>query len=307
MTKKKGDIALKIRTFQNFIRDAIHNIWRNSWMSVASIASVVAVLIILGFVLIFMGNIQNAASAVEDTIELKAFLDVNISKEKVKEIEKQLNSYDKIQDITLETKEEALKNFSQQLGHRQDLLEGLEENNPLQNAYIISLKDPNQAEEVAKYIKKIDGIEEVKYGEEVVDKLLQSTQFIKAATFVLTVILAGVSIFVISNTIKITVFSRRREINIMKYVGATNWYIRWPFIIEGGILGVIGALFSILILAYGYYYVIGAIQNTSFSLVMSALVPAGEMMGTVTLLFLNFGLLIGIFGSILSIRKFLRV
>lgn len=307
MTKKKGDIALKIRTFQNFIRDAIHNIWRNSWMSVASIASVVAVLIILGFVLIFMGNIQNAASAVEDTIELKAFLDVNISKEKVKEIEKQLNSYDKIQDITLETKEEALENFSQQLGHRQDLLEGLEENNPLQNAYIISLKDPNQAEEVAKYIKKIDGIEEVKYGEEVVDKLLQSTQFIKAATFVLTVILAGVSIFVISNTIKITVFSRRREINIMKYVGATNWYIRWPFIIEGGILGVIGALFSILILAYGYYYVIGAIQNTSFSLVMSALVPAGEMMGTVTLLFLNFGLLIGIFGSILSIRKFLRV
>ncbi|WP_159454697.1 permease-like cell division protein FtsX [Garciella nitratireducens] len=298
---------MKIRTFQNFIRDAIHNIWRNSWMSVASIASVVAVLIILGFVLIFMGNIQNAASAVEDTIELKAFLDVNISKEKVKEIEKQLNSYDKIQDITLETKEEALKNFSQQLGHRQDLLEGLEENNPLQNAYIISLKDPNQAEEVAKYIKKIDGIEEVKYGEEVVDKLLQSTQFIKAATFVLTVILAGVSIFVISNTIKITVFSRRREINIMKYVGATNWYIRWPFIIEGGILGVIGALFSILILAYGYYYVIGAIQNTSFSLVMSALVPAGEMMGTVTLLFLNFGLLIGIFGSILSIRKFLRV
>ena len=307
MIKREEVIVLKIRIFQNFIRDAVHNIWRNSWMSVASIASVIAVLIILGFVLIFMGNIQNAADTVENTIELKAFLELDTGKEKAEEIGKQLNSYDKIQKATLETKDQALENFSQQLGHRQDLLAGLEQNNPLQNAYIISLKDPNQAEEVAKYVGKIDGVEEVKYGEEVVDKLLQSTQFIRIATLVLTLILAGVSIFVISNTIKITVFSRRREINIMKYVGATNWYIRWPFIIEGAILGVIGALASILILSYGYYYIIGMIQNTALVLVSSALVPAKEMIGTIALLFLSFGLLIGIFGSILSIRKFLRV
>ncbi len=307
MIKREEVIVLKIRTFQNFIRDAVHNIWRNSWMSVASIASVIAVLIILGFVLIFMGNIQNAADTVENTIELKAFLELDTGKEKAEEIGKQLNSYDKIQKATLETKDQALENFSQQLGHRQDLLAGLEQNNPLQNAYIISLKDPNQAEEVAKYVGKIDGVEEVKYGEEVVDKLLQSTQFIRIATLVLTLILAGVSIFVISNTIKITVFSRRREINIMKYVGATNWYIRWPFIIEGAILGVIGAFASILILSYGYYYIIGMIQNTALVLVSSALVPAKEMIGTIALLFLSFGLLIGIFGSILSIRKFLRV
>lgn len=276
-------------------------------MSVASIASVIAVLIILGFVLIFMGNIQNAADTVEDTIELKAFLDLDIEKEKVEEIGNQLNSYDKIKETTLETKDQALENFSQQLGRRQDLLEGLEENNPLQNAYVISLKDPNQAQEVAKYVSKIDGVEEVKYGEEVVNKLLQSTQFIRVATLVLTLILAGISIFVISNTIKITVFSRKREINIMKYVGATNWYIRWPFIIEGAILGVIGAFVSILILSYGYYYIIGTIQNTALVLASSALVPAREMIGTIAMLFLNFGLLIGIFGSILSIRKFLKV
>lgn len=307
MTKRKGGIVLKIRTFQNFFRDAMHHIWRNSWMSIASITSVIAVLIILGIVLIFMGNIQYAADTVEDTIELKAFLELGIGKEEIKSIGEELNSYDKVQEITLETKDEALENFSDQLGDRQDLMKGLEEDNPMQNSYIITLKNPDQAEEVAEYVEKLEGVEEVKYGEEVVDKLLASTKFIRIFTIILTLILVGISIFIISNTIKITVFSRKREIGIMKYIGATNWYVRWPFVIEGAILGMIGALLAILILSYGYYYFTGMAQSSAISLIPNILVPAKQIMSTVAILFIVFGLLIGIFGSILSMRRFLRV
>lgn len=307
MIKRKVGIVLKIRTFQNFFRDAVHSIWRNSWMSVASIASVIAVLVILGFVLIFMGNIQYATNTVEDTIELKAFLDVDIGQKEIESIGEELNSYEKIQGITLETKDEALENFSEQLGDRRDLMEGLQEDNPMPNSYVISLKNPDQAQEVAEYVNGLEGVEEVKYGEEVVDKLLASTRFIRVFTIVLTLILAGVSIFIISNTIKITVFSRKGEISIMKYVGATNWYVRWPFVIEGAILGIIGALLAILILSYGYYYFTGMAQSSALSLITSILVPAEQIMSTVAVLFVAFGLLIGIFGSILSMRRFLRV
>jgi cell division transport system permease protein len=298
---------MKINTFRIFSRDAIQNIWRNSWMSLASISSVVAVLVIIGLILIFMVNIQYVASIVEDTIELKAFLEVDIGQDEINGIKAQLETNEKIDNITFESKEQALEKFSEQIGDRKDLISGLEENNPLQNSFILSIKDPSEANVIAETIANIEGVEEVKYGEEVVDKVLQSTKFIRTFTIIITLILATVSIFIISNTIKLTVFSRKKEINIMKYVGATNWYVRWPFLIEGAILGLIGALFSLLLLGYSYYYFTGMAQNTALSIISNSLVPAGEMISQITLYFIIAGVVIGVVGSILSIRRFLRV
>jgi len=307
LTSRKVDIIMKINTFRIFSRDAIQNIWRNSWMSLASISSVVAVLVIIGLILIFMVNIQYVASIVEDTIELKAFLEVDIGQDEINGIKAQLETNEKIDNITFESKEQALEKFSEQIGDRKDLISGLEENNPLQNSFILSIKDPSEANVIAETIANIEGVEEVKYGEEVVDKVLQSTKFIRTFTIIITLILATVSIFIISNTIKLTVFSRKKEINIMKYVGATNWYVRWPFLIEGAILGLIGALFSLLLLGYSYYYFTGMAQNTALSIISNSLVPAGEMISQITLYFIIAGVVIGVVGSILSIRRFLRV
>ena len=298
---------MKINTFRIFSRDALQNIWRNSWMSVASISSVVAVLVIIGIILIFMMNIQYLANMVEDTIELKAFLDIDIEQDEINEIKTQLKANKKIDTIVFESKDEALEKFSEQIGERKDLISGLKENNPLQNAFIMTIKDPNEANEIAKSITAIKGVEEVKYGEEIVDKVLQSTKFVRTFTIVITIILAIVSVFIISNTIKLTVFSRKREINIMKYIGATNWYVRWPFIIEGAILGLIGALFSLLILGYAYYYFIGMAQHTALSMISNTLVPAGEMISQISIYFVMTGVFIGIVGSILSVRRFLQV
>lgn len=298
---------MKINTFRIFSRDALQNIWRNSWMSVASISSVVAVLVIIGIILIFMMNIQYLANMVEDTIELKAFLDIDIEQDEINEIKTKLKANKKIDTIVFESKDEALEKFSEQIGERKDLISGLKENNPLQNAFIMTIKDPNEANEIAKSITAIKGVEEVKYGEEIVDKVLQSTKFVRTFTIVITIILAIVSVFIISNTIKLTVFSRKREINIMKYIGATNWYVRWPFIIEGAILGLIGALFSLLILGYAYYYFIGMAQHTALSMISNTLVPAGEMISQISIYFVMTGVFIGIVGSILSVRRFLQV
>ncbi len=276
-------------------------------MSVASVSSVIAVLVILGMVLIFMTNIQHIATTVEGTIELKAFLDVDIQPEQIQQVLAELKKDDRIESIEFESKEDALEKFSQQIGDRKDLMAGFEENNPMQNAFIIGPKDPNEVREIVQSISGIQGVDEVKYGEEIIEKILQSTYFVRVFTIIITLILSGVSIFIISNTIKLTVFSRKREISIMKYVGATNWFVRWPFIIEGAIIGILGAIFSILILSYGYYYFTGLAQNSILSMISTALVPAREMIGQVTFYFIIAGLLIGIFGSLLSIRRFLRV
>ncbi len=298
---------MKINTFRIFSRDAIHNIWRNSWMSLASISSVVAVLLIIGLILIFMVNVQYIANFVEDKIELKAFLDLDLDQEDVISIKDQLESNEKIGTVIFESKEDALEKFSQQIGDRKDLISGLEKDNPLQNSFIVTIKNPNEVNEIAESIGRIKGVEEVKYGEEIVDKVLQSTRFIRTLTFIVTLILAIISIFIISNTIKITVYAREREISIMKYVGATNWYVRWPFLIEGAILGLIGSLFALLILGYSYYYFTGMAQNTALSIISNSLVPAGQMINQIKWYFAVGGLSIGVIGSILSMRKFLRV
>ena len=188
-----------------------------------------------------------------------------------------------------------------------DLISGLEKDNPLQNSFIVTIKNPNEVNEIAESIGRIKGVEEVKYGEEIVDKVLQSTRFIRTLTFIVTLILAIISIFIISNTIKITVYAREREISIMKYVGATNWYVRWPFLIEGAILGLIGSLFALLILGYSYYYFTGMAQNTALSIISKSLVPGGQMINQIKWYFAVGGLSIGVIGSILSMRKFLRV
>ena len=298
---------MKIRTFGFFARDAAKNIWRNSLMSLASVGSVIAVLVLMGMFLIFMMNIQHLADTVESTIELKAYLKDDVDQEQIKAVEEQIKTNKQIEKVELETKEQALKNFSEQIGKKEDIIKGLEESNPLPNSFILKLKNPKDVEEVSKFVDKIEGVEEVKYGEEIVDKLLQSTYFARMLTLILTIILTAVSIFIISNTIKLTVFSRQREINIMKYVGATNWYVRWPFLMEGSLLGLIGALFSALILGYGYYYFTGLTSNTMVSVLSNSLIPASAMMTQITLFFMIVGFAIGALGSILSIRKFLRV
>ncbi|MDP9751408.1 permease-like cell division protein FtsX [Thermoanaerobacter pentosaceus] len=292
------------RNFKYFLKEGFSNLARNRLMTIASITSVMAAMLILGLVVVIILNVNSLTYQVESQLELKAFLKDNISKEQVTQIGNDIKSIEGVTSVVFESKEEALRKFKQQLGDKSYLAEGLENDNPLPQSYIIKVKDANLMKDISNKIKQINGVEKVSYGQDVVDKLLGIIKIIRIVGLSIILILFIISIVIISNTIKLGVFARRREINIMKYIGATDWFIRWPFLIEGVILGLIGALLSVIILVLAYGYVLDVMNN---KLIMFQLLPLEKIVGGILLYFSMIGAIIGALGSGLSIKRFLNV
>ncbi|ADH61458.1 protein of unknown function DUF214 [Thermoanaerobacter mathranii subsp. mathranii str. A3] len=292
------------RNFKYFLKEGFSNLARNRLMTIASITSVMAAMLILGLVVVIILNVNSLTYQVESQLELKAFLKDNISKEQVTQIGNDIKSIEGVTSVVFESKEEALRKFKQQLGDKSYLAEGLENDNPLPQSYIIKVKDANLMKDISTKIKQINGVEKVSYGQDVVDKLLGIIKIIRIVGLSIILILFIISIVIISNTIKLGVFARRREINIMKYIGATDWFIRWPFLIEGVILGLIGALLSVIILVLAYGYVLDVMNN---KLIMFQLLPLEKIVGGILLYFSMIGAIIGALGSGLSIKRFLNV
>ncbi|HHW57248.1 MAG TPA: ABC transporter permease [Clostridia bacterium] len=292
------------RNFKYFLREGFNNLTRNRLMTIASITSVMAALIILGLFLLIILNVDTMANQVESQLELKAFLKDDLTEEQIDKIKKEIESIDGVTSIIFESKEQALEKFKQQLGDKSYLAEGLEKDNPLPQSYIVKVKDANLMKEIAKDIKQIDGVDKVSYGQDVVEKLLGIIRIIRIVGFSIILILFIISIIIISNTIKLGVFARRREISIMKYIGATDWFIRWPFLIEGIVLGLAGALLSVGILALMYGYALNFVNNR---LIVFDLLPLSKMTKEMTVYFSLIGAVIGAVGSGLSIKRFLNV
>lgn len=202
------------------------------------------------------------------------------------------------------SREEALDRLREQFGERQDLLDSVEEMNPLRHSFEIKAEEAEQVKVVAQEVGRIEGVAEVKYRQEVVERLFSLTRSIRIAGLVLVVLLLMATVFLISNTIRLTVFARRREIGIMKLVGATDWFIRWPFILEGILLGVLGTLVSVLILRRLYDWVVASIYS---SLPFIPVIPPEGIMQPLILLLFGLGFFVGAFGSLVSLRRFLRV
>lgn len=301
---------MKLFSFKNFIRDAIQNIRRNSVMSVASILSVVCALVIVGVVLALAININYITDNIEGELELKVYLNDNIPSIVQDEIYKTLTILDGVEDVTYQSKEEALQAFKESLGaENASLISNYTvENSPLPAAFIVNFNDAQYIEAAYKQAVKLDGVKDAVYGEDTVNKLLQFNKFANTLTWVVSAILSLIAVFIIFNTTKLTVFSRRNEISIMKYVGATDWYIRFPFLIEGTFLGFWGAIFSILMLRNLYYFVVGILQSSLSILPLGqTLAPANFVINRISVIFLVYGILLGTIGSSFSIKKFLHV
>lgn len=301
---------MKLFSFKNFFRDAIQNIRRNSVMSVASILSVVCALVIVGVVLALAININYITDNIESKLELKVYLNDNIPSIVQDEIYKTLVSLDGVEDVTYESKEEALKSFKESLGSENASIISnyTVENSPLPAAFIVKFTEARFIEPAYNQAVKMDGVKDAVYGEDTVNKLIQFNKFANTVTWVVSAILSLIAVFIIFNTTKLTVFSRRNEISIMKYVGATDWYIRFPFLIEGTLLGLFGAVFSILMLRNLYYFVAGILQGSLSILPLGqTLAPAGFVMSRIAVIFLVYGILLGTVGSSFSIKKFLHV
>lgn len=296
---------MKISSIKYFISDSLKSIRRNKTISLASSATVAATLFILGVFMLSALNVQQAIKNVESKVEIKIFLREDITLGQQKELEKKIKSIDKIVDIRYESKEQAVEKFKEQIGEEnKDLVKGLEKENPLPSSYIVKVKDPSMVTSVANDIKNLKGIEKIQEGKKIVDKIVSITKTVKWVGMVLFVILIGVSLFLIGNTIKITVYSRRKEIGIMKYIGATDWFIRWPFVIEGAILGITGAFIGFIVLYYLYDVVYSRMAS---ALYLINFIKPTYVLTTMSWEFILLGILIGAIGSILSIRKFLAV
>jgi cell division transport system permease protein len=303
--KREVHTDMKISTLKYFAIDSLKSIKRNKTISFASAATVAATLFILGVFLLTALDVQQVIKNVESRVEIKVFLNNDITIGEEKALETKIKGMSEVASVKYETKQEAMKNFKEQIGEdNKALLEGLEKDNPLPNAYVVKVKDPEMVSKVVDSVKDMKGIYEIQAGKEIVDRVVAVTKTIKWIGMALFAILIGVSLFLIGNTIKITLYSRRREIGIMKYIGATDWFIRWPFIIEGMIIGIIGAIVGCILLYYGYNVVYTKVSTNLF---LVKLVQPKYVLTNISWQFGLLGILIGSIGSMLSIRKFLAV
>lgn len=298
---------MKSRDIKYYFREAYKGFRRNRVMSFSSVASVTATLIVIGIFLMMAFNINFMATNIESQVEIKAYLidglkedTLDFSLAKVKEMEG-------VKDVYYTSKEQALEDYRKQLGEDADILNGLEDRNPLPASYTIILTDPLYAKTVATQVETFSSVEKTEYGREVLDKLLKITAGLRIGCIGLIVVLFLISTFIISNTIKLTVFARRREISIMKYVGATDWFVRWPFIIEGIFIGFLGSLITFAVLSGIYYYIWKIINGANLGLMAFELMPMNILMTNIQIVIVIIGVSIGFLGSALSVRKFLKV
>lgn len=249
-------------------------------------------------------NVNKFATNVEDMIEIKAFLKDDVTTLQQQKLESDIKAIPGVVSVEYESKEKALEKFKEQLGENKDLAKGLEESNPLPASFIIKVDKPESVESISAKITPMDGVLRVKDGKKTVQTIAKLVRVIRYSSIVIMIILGAISVFLISNTIKLTVFARKREISIMKYIGATDWFIRWPFILEGLILGLIGGVLAAFIIENGYMYVANSIQR---NLMIFSLVPPQQVVKQFWWQFSLLGTFIGGFGSLISIRKFLVV
>lgn len=298
---------MRIRTGSYLVQQGFRNIWRNRMMSFASVGSVAAALLILGIVFILIVNTNHMVEDVKTQFDaIQLYLLDDVGNEEILAIKARLEAVEGVRELKYEPKETALDNMREKWGEQAYLLDGLE-SNPLPNSIIVYVKDIRYSDRVVEEVSGIGGIEEIKYYQDIVQKLLTIAGFIRGLGLAVITVLVGLSIFIIGNTIKLTVAARRREINIMKYVGATNWFIRWPFFIEGMVLGLAGALLALGLVYFGYGYVYERISRQVYLLFTTYIVSTEVVFRDMTLVFAVLGMGIGALGSLLSMRKYLRV
>jgi len=297
---------MKLDSVKYFIKDAFKSIVRNKTLSIASMATVAATLFILGTVTLTMVNVDKAVAHIGSKIEVKVFIKDDITSDQQDALRGKLESIEGVKEVTLETKEQALEKVKDQMKDDAEMLTaGFDEKNPFPGSFTVKVTKPEVVDTIIESVKTAEGVEKIKDARDIIDKISKLTSSIKVVGIIAFVVFILVSLFLIGNTIKITVYSRKREIGIMKYVGATDWFIRWPFIIEGVILGIAGGIVSTIVLNVAYAMIVNSISPET--LLGFTLVGVSYIWKVIVWEFILSGIFIGTVGSIISMRKFLKV
>lgn len=294
-----------LRSLTYNIKQGFTQIFRNRGMSLASIFSITAMLLILGLFFVIMVNVNMFTEAVkQDYDQIEVFLKDDTSQEEIMNIMSRMKTCDGVTEVEYRTKDEALEIMKQRWGESGYLLDTLG-NNPLPSSILITVDSLDNAGKVAEYAGSFENVEDIQYYQETVEKLTDITNFLQIAALIIMGFLVVVSVVVVSNTVKLTVFARAKEIRIMKYIGATNWFIRGPFLAEGILIGILASAIATGLIALIYGKIVELIGAQVLAIVACPLISVSYLTCNMVIIFLALGMSIGAWGSIVSMRRFL--
>ena len=296
-----------LRILGRNIRDSFKSVFRNFSLSLASISCITITLIVVAISIILSQNVNHFTDLVESDVTIVAFLDVDIDDTKIQSVSDAINKLDNIQSISFESKTEIANQMMESSEVYENIMsQWTEEESPLQDTFLIKVKDVEKIGKTSKKISKIDGVDLVKYGEGMVEQLVNIFDIVKNISFGVVIALIIVTAFLIANTIKITIFSRKREIEIMRLVGASNINIKIPFILEGLLLGILGSLIPIGVTIYGYMTLYDKMGGQIFSSIIKLIEPT-PFVYMISAILLFIGMFVGMFGSLRAVKKYLKI
>ncbi len=308
-----------IRNFFRHLWESIKSLKRNVWMTIASVSSVTITLTLVGVFAAVLLNVERIATGIENNIQINVYLDVDstdssetttneagetVANDSYHQVYDQISKVSGVESVTYSSKDEQLEKLQQTYGDDWSLFDG--DSNPLQDVYIVEADSPSDVKKVAKKIADIEGVESVDYGGSNSDQLFNIAKFIRTWGFAGTILLVVVAIFLISNTIRMTIMSRQRDIEIMRLVGAKNSYIRGPFFFEGAWVGLLGAIVPSIIIYFAYKTVYSSV-NPQFEVQGLSLYPIDTFLPLVIGGMFLVGIIIGALGSVISMRRYLKI
>lgn len=308
-----------IRNFFRHLWESIKSLKRNIWMTIASVSSVAITLTLVGIFAAVLLNIEKIAQGIENNIQISVYLDVNsadnsetktnevgetVQNDSYHQVYDQINALSGVKSVTFSSKDDQLAKLKETYGDDWAMFDG--DSNPLQDVYVVEATSASKVKKVANKISKIEGVESVNYGGSNSDQLFKISKFIRTWGAAGTVLLVVVAIFLISNTIRMTIMSRHRDIEIMRLVGAKNSYIRGPFFFEGAWVGLLGAIVPSIIIYFGYKAVYASV-NPQFEVQGLTLYPADTFLPMIIGGMFVVGILIGSLGSVISMRRYLKI
>ena len=304
----RKEVIRQMRAFRIFfrsIRDALKSVVRNFSLSFASIMCTTITLILVAVAVVAAANVNNATRLIEDELTIVTYLKKDVTEEQIDNIKSEISSYKNVEEVTFKSKDEWKLEMSEYDDSFKTVLDYLDEN-PLMDSFVLKVNDVKKLSETSEYIKAINGVDTVKYGEGMVEQVISVFDIVQKIVVVVVIALIVVTSFLISNTIKLTIFSRRNEIEIMRLVGASNITIKLPFLFEGFIIGLIGSIIPVCITIYGYVILYSRMHGKLLSNMIMLIKPY-PFVFWVSLIVIAIGALVGMYGSIKAVRKYLKV
>lgn len=295
------------RILRKNIDESFKGVFRNFSLSLASIACITITLVLVGFSILLSYNVNHFTKSIESDMTIVVFIDRKVTNLELSKIRSELDKLSNVKEIKFNSKESIRKDMQGESEIFNSIMsEYTEETNPLQDTYLVKVDDINKIGDTANDIKKIEKVALVKYGEGSVEELVKIFNIVKKISYIVVISLILVTAFLISNTIKITIQSRRREIEIRRLVGASNLFIRQPFFFEGIILGILGSILPIVICCYGYKYLYDKLGGQLFTAIIKLVTPS-SIVYKVMFVIVIVAVVVGAFGSFRAVRKYLKV